>query len=441
MAARKEIPSRLANSRIPKCQSYLYGKATKRPWRTKGQSRTLKKVTLPGQCVSMDQLESPVAGFIGQHKGFFFRKRYKVATIFVDHFSRLSYVYFQESTKGMQSLAAKRSFEAYSFSYGVKVQQYLADNGRFAEHLLLNHCDKSGQKVSLCGVSAYFQNGSAERRIKDLTERSRTSLLHTIHRWPSAVTINLWQYALCYINEVYNATPALKTGRSPLEAFSQTAIRPKVLDFHPLLCPVYVLHNGLQSGGSRPNKWVRGSRVAIPSLSKGAMMSRNCPCSKQVTGWVKLFAIHPPGRPPGPPFHAGRAALPSVTTTGTGRASIPPELFMEQVYAVLDDSDTVEDYELQRDAEDPIAFPANGSDPDSLHYNAAMKAHDSEDFKVAMIKEANDHTTRLHWELWEKLNVPAGHKILSAIWAFKQKRRIDTRAVYKHKARINIHGG
>jgi hypothetical protein len=85
------------------------------------------------------------------------------------------YVYLQESTKGMQSLAAKRSFEAYSSSYGVKVQQYLADNGRFAEHLFLNHCDKLGQKVSLCGVSAYFQNGIAERRIKDFTERSRTS--------------------------------------------------------------------------------------------------------------------------------------------------------------------------------------------------------------------------------------------------------------------------
>jgi hypothetical protein len=114
---------------------------------------------------------------------------------------------------------------------------------------------------------------------------------------------------------------------------------------------------------------------------------------------------------------------------------------MEQVYAVLDDSDAVEHYKLQREAEDPIAFAASGSDPDTVHYNAAMKAHDAEDFKVAMIKEANDHTTRLHWALCEKRNVPAGHKILSAIWAFKRKRRIDTRAVYKHKARINVHGG
>jgi hypothetical protein len=129
---------------------------------------------------------------------------------------------------------------------------------------------------------------------------------------------------------------------------------------------------------------------------------------------------HPPSqRPPGSPLQAGRAALPSGTTTRSGRSSIPPELFMEQVYAVLDDSDAVEDYELQREAEDPIAFAASGLDPDTLHYNAAMNAHDSEDFKVAMIKEANDHTTQLHWALWKKRNVPTGHKILSAIWAFK----------------------
>jgi hypothetical protein len=45
MAARKEIPSRLANCQILKCQSCLYhGKATKRPWRIKAQSGTLKEV-------------------------------------------------------------------------------------------------------------------------------------------------------------------------------------------------------------------------------------------------------------------------------------------------------------------------------------------------------------------------------------------------------------
>jgi hypothetical protein len=97
----------------------------------------------------VDQLESPVAGFIGQNKGYFFRKRYKVATIFVDHFSRFSYVYLQESTKGAQTLAAKWSFKAYASTHGVKIRHYHADNGRFTEKLFLNHCKLAGQKVCL----------------------------------------------------------------------------------------------------------------------------------------------------------------------------------------------------------------------------------------------------------------------------------------------------
>jgi hypothetical protein len=37
--------------------------------------------------------------------------------------------------------------------------------------------------------------------------------------------------------------------------------------------------------------------------------------------------------------------------------------------------------------------------------------------------------------------VPAGQDVLPAVWAFKRKRRIDTREVHKYKARLNIHGG
>jgi hypothetical protein len=40
-------------------------------------------------------------------------------------------------------------------------------------------------------------------------------------------------------------------------------VRPQILSFHPPFCPAYVLHNGLQGGGKRPNKWVFRSRLAI----------------------------------------------------------------------------------------------------------------------------------------------------------------------------------
>jgi hypothetical protein len=62
---------------------------------------------------------------------------------------------------------------------------------------------------------------------------------------------------------------------------------------------------------------------------------------------------------------------------------------MEQVYAVfVDDNDAaVEDYEIQKEAEEPIAFAANWSDPDTLYYNQAMQTEDSAEFREAMIKE------------------------------------------------------
>jgi hypothetical protein len=144
--------------------------------------------------------------------------------------------------------------------------------------------------------------------------------------------------------------------------------------------------------------------------------------------------IHPEESPPG-------ASSSHRTTTQSGRQSNPTEHFMEMVYAIFDDTDAVEDYEMQTEAEAPIAFAASRGDPDTLSYKDAMGTIDSQEFKTAMVKEANDHATRGTWEIWEKRNVPEGHKILSSVSAFKRKRQIDTRKVYKHKARLNIHGG
>jgi hypothetical protein len=243
----------------------LYGQATKKPWQTKAQPNKIRTVTKPGECVSVDQLESPIPGFKGQNKGFFFRERYKVATIFVDHFSPLSYVHLQESTKGDKTLLARRAFEAYAASHGIVIANYHADNKRFAERLFLDHAALYGQGISLCGINdAHFQNGIAEKRIRDMMERARTSLLHAMNRWPSAVSINLWPYALKFANDTHNSTISLALGQTPLESFLGSPVRPQILSFHPPFCSAYVLQSsGLQGGGKRPNKWVCRSQMAI----------------------------------------------------------------------------------------------------------------------------------------------------------------------------------
>jgi hypothetical protein len=89
------IRSRLANVLPPMCLSCQYGKATRRPWRTRvkpGQVSKLVVINTPGDCVSVDQLELPTPGFIGLVKGFLTMQRYHVATVFVDHYSGLGYI-------------------------------------------------------------------------------------------------------------------------------------------------------------------------------------------------------------------------------------------------------------------------------------------------------------------------------------------------------------
>jgi hypothetical protein len=63
--------------------------------------------TSPGQMLSVDQLESSAAGFISQLKGRLTRSKYKAATVFVDHFSIMSYVHLQVSLTSADTVEAK----------------------------------------------------------------------------------------------------------------------------------------------------------------------------------------------------------------------------------------------------------------------------------------------------------------------------------------------
>jgi GAG-pre-integrase domain len=84
------LPSKIANCQTPLCQACIYGKMTRRPWRSKPGTSQIppKRPTKPGEVVSVDHPESPIPGFIGQMKGKLTKQRYKAATIFVDQFSK-----------------------------------------------------------------------------------------------------------------------------------------------------------------------------------------------------------------------------------------------------------------------------------------------------------------------------------------------------------------
>ena len=242
------IPRDLADIPYPTCPGCAYGKAHRKPFRTKSQRGQLRQATQPGEVVSMDQLISPTAGFVPTHRGTPTTQRYIGATVFVDHYSDFTYVHLMTKLNAETTVEAKRAFERLAQSHGVTIRHYHSDNGLFDTKLFKESVDQSNQTLSFCGPNAHHQNGKAENRIKDITTHARTALLHTAHRWPKAVNAHLWPAALKHYTNVRNSLPtefvtSQRIGRkrifesahgSPLSKFSGTEVEPNLDHFHPL---------------------------------------------------------------------------------------------------------------------------------------------------------------------------------------------------------------
>ena len=217
-----KIPRNLAKCTIPKCAACLYGKATRRQCRTKLPPNQIRMpiIEKPGDCVSLDQMESPLPGLIGQMKGKLTRSRYRVATVIVDHYSDLSYVHLHQSTTCNETLNAKKCFEKYASSRYIQIQHYHCDNGRVVDNLFKNHIREMGQPMLFCVFNAHFQNGKAEKIIIYLQEVYRTMIFHSQSRWHGVITQNLWPYTLMMDNSNRNDLPRTQGGVSPMEKFT-----------------------------------------------------------------------------------------------------------------------------------------------------------------------------------------------------------------------------
>lgn len=538
------LPKRLAAVRNPKCACCIYGKAHRTPKRSKGAQGTIKTTTRAGQCVSVDQMESSSVGFIGQLKGKLTTKRYKYATVFIDHYSRYTYVHLQSRLTSEETMEAKKAFEAHARSIGVGIEHYHADNGRFADNAFLNDVKRKGQSISFCGVNAHWQNGIAERMIRTLRESARTQLLHAVERWPSAVTTHLWPYALTYAAYLQNHVPNKKM-KAPINLFTGVDVTANMKHMHAFGCPVYALDSKLQAGKHLHN-WRARARMGVNlgpsprhaktvslvlSLQTGLVspqfhiqhdeffesIDRDMPQAK--APWRTLARLHKvvSVRPlksssakrqlqshrssevqeqelgeayPSDQFDMydeEDVAVPSIDVDATDESpddnlvqqedhldsrqhtsvsrvsgrirkrtnrmheSIEQGLQITSFTANVEERSEVEreqyyeamhedDYTLQDNMADPIAFKAS-TDPDTMYYHEAISAPDKDQFLKAIVDEVNAHIDGNHWKLVPRESVPKGEKILDSVWAMKRKRDIKTREVYKHKARLNIHGG
>jgi len=138
-----------------------------------------------------------------------------------------------------RTVKAKNTFETWAKSNNVQVRNYHADNGRFQDNLWRQDCETKGQGLTFCGVNAHWQNGLAEKRIRDLVDMASVMLNYAQHKWPAAISTHLWPYALKAASDTNNSIPKIGEGKSPLEIFSSSNVRPNFRNHHHFGCPLH----------------------------------------------------------------------------------------------------------------------------------------------------------------------------------------------------------
>ena len=149
-----------------------------------------------------------------------------------------------------KTLEAKKAFEAYCSLYNHMVHHYHWDNGWFANNAFLLDVSAKNQLISFCVMNAQFQNGIAEKAIRDFQDQARKLILHALARWPQAIYALLWPYALRNACHGINILLVNLEGKSRLERFSGINVSPSLKYQNSFGCPVYALHSSLAAGKS-----------------------------------------------------------------------------------------------------------------------------------------------------------------------------------------------
>ncbi len=93
------LPKALAHCEPPVCKSCQFGKAHSRPVASAEKAKPIDANDLnPGDCVSVDQIESSEPGYVDVHTGKPTTAKYHAASLYTDHASRFMYLKCHYST-------------------------------------------------------------------------------------------------------------------------------------------------------------------------------------------------------------------------------------------------------------------------------------------------------------------------------------------------------
>jgi transposase InsO family protein len=261
------VPTGLGGVRscaLPKCSTCEIARAkVKRTTTKKVRDRKEKKGALvknkylPGDLVSMDTVSVSIPGrrFSGYGKEGP-NQAYSAFTIFHDAGSGVIKAFPQVSGGATDTLLSKAKFEDWMWTEaGVHVKKYHSDQGVFTSANFREDCIGKHQQQTFSAVGSKWQNGNAERSVQTLLWMSRSSMLHCSLRWATndADSPSLWPQALSYSEFLFNRTPSMSNGLTPLERLTQRkSDHQDLLRAHVWGAPTYVLDSRLQDGNRVP---------------------------------------------------------------------------------------------------------------------------------------------------------------------------------------------
>ena len=261
------IPVTLPSARtcaLPVCATCQMARAKirKAPVRTTKDSKKEKGALardqyMPGDLVSMDSVTVSIPGrlFSGFGKETS-KEQYCGITIFQDAGSGIIKAYPQVTNNAADTILSKLKFEDFLWTEaGVTVKKYHSDQGVFVSKMFKDACEDGKQAQTFSGVGAKHMNAYAERSVQTLFWSCRSFMLHAALRWSTndADSPALWPQALLYAEFLFNRTPSMTNGHSPLERLTQRRsdnkdlLRAKVFG-----CPAFVLDARLQDGKKIP---------------------------------------------------------------------------------------------------------------------------------------------------------------------------------------------
>ncbi|KAL7483005.1 LOW QUALITY PROTEIN: hypothetical protein ACHAW6_008651 [Cyclotella cf. meneghiniana] len=199
------------------------------------------------QCTNSSQV-----GFIAQLKGKLTTQWYRYGTIFINHLSRLCYVYFMTVQFSAETLKAKQAYKQFASKHGIRIHHYHCDNGHFVDNAFKQQAKEQQHILTL--------NGIPERAIWGLKESTRKKLIHVRTRWQKCIHLALWPCAIRSALDFYNTNPSRCNFRG--KKFSGVKAGFNMKHNHTFGGPVCTLNNVLAAGGKIP-KWSPQSRLGI----------------------------------------------------------------------------------------------------------------------------------------------------------------------------------